>query len=125
MILINLRDFRKSHNLKQSDVAEILGVGQSAISRMEMRPVQLTSIQCRALYERFGQEEVDLYKVDGSHSNVVPEPSVVQTPEQTAMAVISRQSEVILSITQKYEQLTERILKVLEKMAENYSNPRQ
>lgn len=121
--MFKLKDFRKSHKLFQSDIAEILGVGQSAISRMEIRPVELTSVQYRALYEKFGKEDVDSYRLDANNV-VVPDPSMMQSPEQTAMAVISRQSEVILSITQKYEQLSERILKVLERMAENASGQR-
>ena len=60
---INLKDFRQSHNLYQSDMAELLQVNQSNVSRAEIRGFfDLTYPQKKALYEKFGFENAGTRK---------------------------------------------------------------
>lgn len=64
---INLKNFRQSHGLFQSEMAEILGINQSNVSRAEIRGgFDLTYNQIQTLYERFGQEDVDSFAIPES-----------------------------------------------------------
>ena len=80
-IYIRLKAFRRAHGLKQSDLGEILGIGQSVISRMEKSCQPLDEEQYRILVERFCKEEVDKFagvppKEDGFTSDDKPLPSM-------------------------------------------------
>lgn len=62
--MFRLKDFRQAHGIFQSKMAEILGTTQSSISRMESEGIELTIAQYQKLYDTFGQESVDAYKVE-------------------------------------------------------------
>ena len=112
--MFRLKDFRKSQRLYQAELAEILGSTQSAISRMELRPIELTYTQYQALYNKFGQEVVDSFRFEGDE----PSPAEEQDGfDSDSMAVIKKQADIIASCVQKQAQLTERLLNVLENLA--------
>ena len=52
--MIDLQRFRKEHNIKQSEISEILGVKQPYVSAIERGVRPLNEEQFRLLYNRFG-----------------------------------------------------------------------
>ncbi len=60
-IYIRLKAFRRAHELKQSDLGEILGIGQTVISRMEKTNQLLNEEQYNLLVERFTKDEIDKF----------------------------------------------------------------
>lgn len=66
--MFKLREFRLAHSLKQSEIAEILGVAQSGISRMESEKIELPKVLYKKLYDRFGEDDVDSFRlIDDAH----------------------------------------------------------
>ncbi len=55
---IRLKDFRLTYGINQADVAEVLGISQSALSRTEALGRDLADIQIGKLCERWGKEKV-------------------------------------------------------------------
>lgn len=55
---IRLKDFRLAYGIKQEDVAEVLGISQSAYSRTEVLGRDLAGIQIEKLCEKWGKEKV-------------------------------------------------------------------
>lgn len=58
---IRLRDFRDENKIQQSELAEVIGVTQSTISRNEALGRELTKKQFERLCERYGEELVMKY----------------------------------------------------------------
>ena len=55
---LRLKDFREEYKKSQADVADVLGISQSALSRTEALGRDLSDIQIGKLCEAFGREEV-------------------------------------------------------------------
>ncbi len=62
--MFKIYEFRKAHEMYQSEFAEIVGLTQSAISRIEKDGLDLSKSQMEKLYERFGKEDVDAFCTD-------------------------------------------------------------
>ena len=62
--MFKLKEFRNAHGLFQAQMAEILGTTQSTLSRMETEKIELNITQYNKLYEKFGKDAVDAYKID-------------------------------------------------------------
>ena len=63
-----LKEFRSDYGLKQIDIAETFKCHQTNISRIEGQLCDLEDYQYKILYEKYGQETVDKYKVVESGS---------------------------------------------------------
>lgn len=105
---INLKNFRQSHGLFQSEMAEILGINQSNVSRAEIRGgFDLTYNQIQTLYERFGQEDVDSFAIpesrliDASNNTNVDgtQNNGVFGTDPTSLEIIKQQSEALAELT--------------------------
>lgn len=55
---IRLKEFRLANEISQADVAKVLGLSQSALSRTEALGRDLSDIQIGKMCEAFGREEV-------------------------------------------------------------------
>lgn len=77
MLLLDIKKFRDKHGLTQSELAKILGVDQSRISRIEKFQQWLTAGQEAILMERFGPLEA--YYV--SDETVPPLPMDLNEPD--------------------------------------------
>lgn len=124
---INLKNFRQSHGLFQSEMAEILGINQSNVSRAEIRGgFDLTYNQIQTLYERFGQEDVDSFAIpesrliDASNNTNVDgtQNNGVFGTDPTSLEIIKQQSEALAELANKQAQQTDRLLALLEKLSE-------
>lgn len=58
---IRLKDFRDENKIQQAELAEVIGVTQSTISRNEALGRELTKKQFERLCERYGEELVMKY----------------------------------------------------------------
>lgn len=68
MLYLDLKRFRFEHNLTQNELGEMMGISQSAVSRMETQSLDVNTIQYGNLCERFSYEIVDKYIVDKESS---------------------------------------------------------
>lgn len=110
---IRLKDLRQSHGMFQSDMAALLGLNQSTVSRLELHPVaELTFPQYNALCERFGQEDVMRFIDDGTEEN-----RGRAVNDSTAMEVIKQQTEVLAHVLRKQTEQTDRLLSLLEQFS--------
>ena len=133
---IDLKNFRQSHNLFQSDMAELLQLNQSNVSRAELRGyLELTFNQKNALVERFGEEDVESFRISDneavpSKSNVTVNASnstiegggtqnnSINGPDAMSMAIIKQQSEALIKLTEKHASQNDRLIALLEKLSE-------
>jgi len=127
---VDLKLFRLEHNnMFQSELGEILGIGQSVVSRMEKQFTELNEVQYKKLCERFGKEEVQKYQTDNPLQNAVSASRAqrrvailegtdthpnqnVDTPKDIAglIAVVRSQQEEIARLNQRVADLTEIII---------------
>lgn len=125
---INLKDFRQAHKLYQSDMAEILGINQSNVSRAELKGyLSLSYTQKQTLYERFGKEDVDSFEVKAEDISLEVSGNVNQggnqnngyfTTDKTALSIIQQQSDTIRNLAEKQAEMTEKLMVLLEKISE-------
>ena len=126
---IDLKEFRQMHGLFQSDLAAILGVNQSNISRSEIKGFfDLTAPQRDALYKQFGKEDVDVYIIDdgdltiNSSSNTNEGDGIQNNGymgvDAVSLSIIKKQSEALTTMAEKQAAQTERLLQILEKLSE-------
>ncbi len=66
--MFKYKEFRRAHSLLQSQLADILGMTQSNLSRYETEGVDLTREQYGKLYEKYGKEDVAAFIVDNSQN---------------------------------------------------------
>lgn len=125
---LNIKDFRQSHRLYQSDMAELLELNQSNISRAELRGyLELTYPQRQTLFEKFGKENVESFAIkdditidasnnenngDGTQNNGYFEADVV------SLGIIKKQSELLSKLAEKQSEQTDRLLEILNKLSE-------
>ena len=125
---LNLKDFRQAHKLFQSDMAEILDMNQSGISRAELRGyINLTYPQLKTLYAKFGKEDVDSFsydeKVNMCASNNSNDGDVVQTNEyigtdDATLQIIRQQAQALTRLTEKQMEQTEKLMALIEKITD-------
>ena len=124
---INLKDFREAHRLSQADMAKILGLNQSNVSRSELRGfLSLTFPQKNILYEKFGQEDVESFEikngitVDASRNNIkgngILNKGVLEA-DSSYLDVIRRQNEIIATLVTQQTEQAERMLALMEKLS--------
>lgn len=115
--MFKLREFRIAHSLKQSEVAEILGVAQSGISRMESEKIELPIVLYNKLYERFGKEDVDAFKIVDEDSNEQQtDLRLRETDNRELLAVIKKQNDIICEHIRRQDDLNKRLIDLLERI---------
>ena len=134
---INLKDFRQSHKLFQSDMAELLEVNQSNISRAEIRGYfDLSFLQKKKLFDRFGEDDVmsfaignggdhviDAEQMSVSASGNVNEGDGTQNngyfeANSSLISIIGRQSDALMRLAEKQMEQTDRIVELLKKLSD-------
>ena len=112
---IKLKEFRQKHNLYQADMAAILNIAQSSISRMELKPTaDLSYNQYQTLCDKFGIEEVEMFKADSAIPKALPK----KTPSdnQSALDIIGQLTSSLVKLTEKQIEQSDRLISLLEKM---------
>ena len=61
------KEFRRAHGIFQSQLAEIMGVVQSNISRYESENIEPQPEQLKKLYDKYGKEDVDSYFIEDTN----------------------------------------------------------
>ena len=117
LIMFKLREFRIAHSLKQAEIAEILGVAQSGISRMESEKIELPIVLYNKLYERFGKEDVDAFKIVDEDSNEQQaDLRLRETDNREFLAVIQKQNDIICEHIKRQDDLNKRLIDLLERI---------
>lgn len=103
--------------MKQDQMAEVLGLKQSSVSRMETEKIELTIAQYQKLYDKFGKEDVDAFKVDIPYFVQSTDDSRVTSPQnETMLDIIKRQTETLCEHVKEQDELNRRIIAILEMM---------
>lgn len=117
--MFKLKEFRQAHSLFQAKMAEILGLTQSGISRMESDKIELTKAQYEKLYSIYGKEDVDSFRVDVGPviADVHPkEQKRVTSSTEELLEIIKKQNEIICNHMKAQDEYNKRLLDLMEKM---------
>lgn len=125
---INLKDFRHAHRLFQSDMARLLELNKSNVSRAELRGyLTLTYPQLHTLYDKFGKEDVDSFMLEDNLSVEVSnntnegdgtQNNGVFATDGASLEIIKQQSEALTRLAEKQAEQTDRLLLLIEKLSE-------
>jgi len=125
-----LKDFRQAHGLFQSDMADLLGLTQSTVSRAELKEggIELTYPQRMTLFEKYGEEEVSSFFIEEEKEiNIINNGNVnddgfqnngVIKNDRLILKIVNEQSGTIASLTKKLTEQTDRMLAILEKLTD-------
>ena len=115
---IRLRDFRDANKLQQGDLVRVLGITQSAISRMEALGRDLSQSQFERLCAEYGEEEVMKFAnqsapaVANSPKQIYTLPEAFGMLSETCKALartMESQAEIINKMREKIDQLNEEL----------------
>lgn len=119
-ILINmfkLREFRLAHSLKQSEIAEILGIAQSGISRMESERIELPIVLYKKLYEKFGEDDVNAFRIiEDESSKSSADLRLRESDNKDLIDIIQKQNDIICEHIKRQDDLNKRLIELLEKL---------
>lgn len=121
-----IREFRKAKGIYQEQLAKILGLTQSNLSRYETNAVDLSESMLEALRKEFGDEEVNAYLTD-SATQVREKDVPIDRKDDLAMldmvTIIKKQNETICQqvetqneFARQLAQMNTRLLDLLEKI---------
>ena len=131
-----MKNFRQSHGLFQSDMAELLQLNQSNVSRAELRGYhELTYNQEMALVERFGKEDIESFRVSDDEGHRIDGSVTVDASNNTnegggtqnngifgadaiSMNIIKQQSEALTRLSDRQAEMSDRLIALLEKISE-------
>ena len=124
---IRLKDFRQSHGLYQSQLADIIGASQSVISRAELRgSCELTTAQYNALCEHFGKADVDTFCSEdaavvstGNTNNGGTQNNGVISSSEAEMSIIRMQSQALIELSRKQAEQTDMLLRIVQRLTGN------
>ncbi len=119
MIYVKLKEFRAKHGkMKQSELAELFGIGQTDVSRMEQGFKLLSDEQYQILVNNFGIDDVMQYVTEPPHLNAMSGkerqrirkamglPEQASSQDLIALArVISDQQKTIIKLEEEIETL--------------------
>lgn len=111
--MFKLREFRKSHSLFQSQLAEILDVAQSGISRMENEQIDLSPSQYKKLCETYGKDDVDSFVLSEED---IPRGSFDDIDPSEMMNIIKKQNDIICEYARNQQIYTEKIMNMVERL---------
>ncbi len=121
-----IREFRKANGLLQDEMASLIGLTQSNLSRYENFGVDLSDKQLGMLCEKFGEEAVKPYLTDSSEQvrdKSIPERQAENMTVLDMITVIKKQNDTICQqvelqnqFTRQLTNMNERLLNLLEKI---------
>lgn len=123
--MFKYKEFRKAHGLFQSKLAEIMGISQSNISRYESEGIDPTPVQFQKLYDVFGEEDVNTFRIEPSQfvnaENNVNNGSGNQNngiqSDTDLIEIIKKQTEAIAKHVERQDEINSRLMDLLEKLA--------
>lgn len=121
-----IKEFRKAKGLFQEDLASVIGLTQSNLSRYENNAIDLSDAQFEKLYEKYGKEAVDAYKTDSTEqvrNNEVPMSESDKLSMIDLVTIIKKQNDTICQqveaqndFTRQLTEMNKRLLDLLEKI---------
>ena len=122
MANFDLKGFRTAKGLKQYEIAEVLKMTQSNLSRVESNDIDLTDEQLNALTAKFGKEEIEQYRVSGTFLEDTNKPRDERMDDLLRIIrrqsdTICQQSDILNKITETQANTNDRLLTLLEKLS--------
>lgn len=115
--MFKLREFRLAHSLKQSEIAEILGIAQSGISRMESERIELPIVLYKKLYEKFGEDDVNAFRIiEDESSKSSADLRLRESDNKDLIDIIQKQNDIICEHIKRQDDLNKRLIELLEKL---------
>ena len=115
--MFKLREFRLAHSLKQSEIAEILGIAQSGISRMESERIELPIVLYKKLYEKFGENDVNAFRIiEDESSKSSTDLRLRESDNKDLIDIIQKQNDIICEHIKRQDDLNKRLIELLEKL---------
>ncbi len=119
--MFRYKEFRRAHGLFQSQLAEIMGMAQSNVSRYETEGIDPTPEQYNKLYEKYGKEDVDTYKINHLDSNNKPKDPSAQNGsvqiDKDIIEIIKKQTEILANHVVEQDKINARLMAVLENLS--------
>jgi transcriptional regulator with XRE-family HTH domain len=122
--MFKYKEFRRAHGLFQSQLAEIMGLSQSNISRYETEGIDPTPAQFKKLYDKFGEEDVKAFEVEpqfvNAENNVNNDSGNQNNGIQNdtdLIEIIKKQTETIAKHVERQDEINACLMDLLEKMA--------
>lgn len=121
--MFRYKEFRKAHGLFQSQLADIIGMAQSNVSRYENEGIDPTPEQYKKLYDKYGKEDVDSYRFDDMGIDVK---SIINSitkgqggelvPSNGVVEILKRTIEVLANHMVEQDKINARLMAVLENL---------
>jgi transcriptional regulator with XRE-family HTH domain len=123
--MYNLRDFRKKHELKQSDLADLFECNQTNISLIERQLKDLTKEQMKILIDNFGESSVMEFfvpnsEIDKIKSQLIVDPNSPQEQmRQSYLELIAELLQDNKRLNMEIKSLLRENTKLVKELAEN------
>lgn len=119
--MFKYKEFRRSHGLFQSQLAEIMGMAQSNVSRYETEGIDPTPDQYNKLYDKYGKDDVDSYKVENATPNYNVSGQVGlnngMLVDKDIIEIIKKQTEILANHIVEQDKINSRLMTVLENLS--------
>lgn len=120
-----IREFRKANGIYQEEMAQVIGLTQSNLSRYENNDIDLTEPMLNALREKYGEENVNAYLTDNPtqiRNNSTPIERKDDLTILDLVTIVKKQNETITKqvetqneFTRQLTSINSRLLDLLEK----------
>lgn len=121
--MFKYKEFRRAHSLFQSQLAEIIGMTQSNLSRYETEGIDLTREQYGKLYDKYGKEDVDAFILEEgvsiTASNNVNGSGVQNNGIQSdkdLVGILKNLTETLSEHVKKQDAMAEQMIALLQKL---------
>ena len=121
-----IREFRKAKGVFQEEMAAVIGLTQSNLSRYENNAIDLTNEMIDKLREKYGREEVDAYLTDTAEQirdKDIPSDRKDEMTTLDLITIVKKQNETICqqieaqnTFARQLSNMNERLLNLLEKI---------
>lgn len=116
MIYVKLKDFRLAHKKLQSEIAELFGIRQTDVSRIENGFKMLTDDQYQILVDKFGIDDVNRFVAEPPYLNAVSRKERLRI--RTAMGLPEEQtsSQDLIALARVIADQQKKIIKLEEEI---------
>lgn len=118
------KEFRRAHGIFQSQLAEIMGVVQSNISRYESENIEPQPEQLKKLYDKYGKEDVDSYFIEDTNIFDVKSSSKGSNGQNNCILVdkdiieiLKKQSDILVKHIIEQDKINARLMTVIENLS--------
>lgn len=121
-----IREFRKAKGIFQEEMAAVIGLTQSNLSRYENNAIDLTDEMLNKLREKYGREDVDAYLTDSAEQIRDKDIPIDRKDELTMLdliTIVKKQNETISqqieaqnAFARQLSSMNDRLLSLLEKI---------